>query len=227
MIIAMMAFSAGLPLGKLAQVGGIVLIASAVAISTSSYRRDRVISYLKPSSDCRGNGYQACQALIAIGSGGALGKGLGNSVQAYGYLPESGNDSIFAILAEKFGFAGGSALVGLFVLLFTRIKKIAERTVDSFSNLVVCGVLAWLSSQMIINVGAMLGLLPIKGITLPLISYGGTSLMFVMAALGLVFQISRHTSLSKVNQIERAGQYGYSAMRRGQRRPHYAATGRR
>lgn len=206
-IVILMAFIAGMPLKKLSMVAGVVLIAVLLAISTSSYRRDRIMSYLKPSGDCRGNGYQACQALIAIGSGGPFGKGLGNSVQAYGYLPEAGNDSIFAIVAEKFGFAGGSVLIGLFLLLFSRLKKVAEHTIDNFSSLVVCGVLAWLSTQMFINIGAMLGLLPIKGITLPLISYGGTSLIFVMGALGVVFQISRFTSLSKVNQIERAGQY--------------------
>lgn len=227
-IVILMAYISGMPIKKLALVGSIVLVAFLFGITTSAYRRERVMSYLKPSADCRGNGYQACQALIAIGSGGPFGKGLGNSVQAYGYLPEAGNDSIFAIMAEKFGFAGGSILIGLFLALFSRLKKIAEHTIDNFSSLVVCGVLAWLSTQMFINIGAMIGLLPIKGITLPLISFGGTSLIFVMGAIGVVFQISRFTSLSKVNQIERAGQqYGNSALRGRQRRPYYATASRR
>jgi len=144
-------------------------------------------------------GYQACQALIAVGSGGISGLGLGRSVQAYGYLPEAQNDSIFAIYAEKFGFIGVMVLLGLFVALFARLRLIIERAPDTFSRLVAAGVLAWLSVQMIINVGAMIGLLPLKGITLPFVSYGGTSVLFVGAALGLIFQISHYTSFSARN----------------------------
>src|SRR5690606_9843884 len=144
-------------------------------IVSTPYRRDRLMTFLHPERDCLNAGYQACQALIAVGSGGVLGLGLGNSVQAYGYLPEAANDSIFAILAEKFGFLG---VVGLLVLLgtfFTRLKRIMERTPDLYTRLLITGVFVWLASQSIINIGAMLGLLPLKGITLPFISYGGTS----------------------------------------------------
>jgi cell division protein FtsW len=115
-------------------------------------------------------------------------------VQAYGYLPEASNDSIFAIYAEKFGFIGVLFLLALFAAFFGKLKSIAERAPDNFSRLYVMGVLAWLSVQTIINVGAMVGLLPLKGITLPFISYGGTSVVFVMAALGVVFEISRYTT---------------------------------
>lgn len=229
-IMGVLALTAGLPLKRLALFGGIVLIGTLLAISTSSYRRDRVSTYLNPQSDCQDSGYQSCQALIAVGSGGIFGLGLGNGVQAYGYLPEAANDSIFAILAEKFGFIGVSLVLGLYVLLFSRFKRIIERTRDSFSRLFVTGVLAWLSTQAIINIGAMIGLLPLKGITLPFISYGGTSILFVMGALGIVFHISRYTSYEPVRGTKSKAKEQNNdnrPMRRRVGRPYYAASSRR
>ncbi|MBI2592272.1 cell division protein FtsW [Candidatus Saccharibacteria bacterium] len=193
-IIVTMAFSVGVPLKRLALIVAAVLGVAILAIASSDYRRERLVAYLNPSVDCKGSSYQACQALIAVGSGGLFGLGLGYSVQAYGYLPEASNDSIFAIVAEKFGFIGAGTIIVIYGLLIARLKRLIERTADQFYRLIVVGVLAWLSTQMIINIGSMLGLLPMKGITLPLISQGGTSLVFVTAALGLVFHISRYTS---------------------------------
>jgi cell division protein FtsW len=139
-----------------------------------------------------------------------IGLGLGRSVQAYGYLPEAANDSIFAIYAEKFGFIGVTLLLGIFIGLFGRIKSIAERAADDFHQLIAVGVLSWLSVQTLINVGAMIGLLPLKGITLPFISYGGTSVVFVAAAVGLVFQISHYTSfIGRVKAINRRATSDY------------------
>jgi len=201
-----MAFIAGLPLRKVLTIVAIVAIGTILAVSAIPYRRERLLTYLHPASNCLTTGYQACQALIAVGSGGINGLGLGRSVQAYGYLPEAQNDSIFAIYAEKFGFIGVMVLLGLFVALFARLRLVVERTQDVFSRLVVTGILAWLSTQMIINVGAMIGLLPLKGITLPFVSYGGTSVLFVGAALGLVFQISHYTSFSTRNVQKGGGQ---------------------
>ncbi len=198
-MMAAMAFIAGLPLRKVLLIGGIVAIGLVLAVSAIPYRRERLFTFLHPESNCLTTGYQACQALIAVGSGGISGLGLGRSVQAYGYLPEAQNDSIFAIYAEKFGFLGVMVLLGLFGALFARLRIVIERTQDMFSRLVVAGILAWFSTQMIINVGAMVGLLPLKGITLPFVSYGGTSVLFVGAALGLVFQISHYTSFSARN----------------------------
>ena len=208
-IVAMMgamAFIAGLPMRKVLTIVAIVVIGTILAVSAIPYRRERLLTYLHPANNCLTTGYQACQALIAVGSGGIDGLGLGRSVQAYGYLPEAQNDSIFAIYAEKFGFIGGMALLGLFVVLFARLRLIIERSSDMFSRLVVAGILAWLSTQMIINVGAMIGLLPLKGITLPFVSYGGTSVLFVGAALGLVFQISHYTSFSARQVVKTDGQ---------------------
>ena len=185
---------AGLPLRKVLAIGGLVAIIALVAVAATPYRRERLATYFNPEANCQTSGYQACQAMIAVGSGGMFGLGLGKGVQAYGYLPEAANDSIFAIYAEKFGFIGTIVLLGIFVTLFSRIKSIAERAADNFHLLVATGVFAWLSVQTLINVGAMIGVLPMKGITLPFISYGGTSVVFVAAAIGLVFQISHYTS---------------------------------
>ena len=201
-----MTFLVGMPMKRLLMIGGILAIGAILAISTTPYRRQRMMTFFHPASDCLNTGYQTCQALIAVGSGGMNGLGLGRSVQAYGYLPEAQNDSIFAIYAEKFGFLGCMVLLGLFVALFARLRLIIERTGDTFSRLLVAAVLAWLSMQLFINVGAMIGLLPLKGITLPFISYGGTSVLFVGAALGLVFQISHYTSFNARNVTRGNGQ---------------------
>ena len=195
-MMSMMAFVAGLPLRRLAIGAVAILIVVTLAVSTTPYRRERLATFFHPTADCQSAGYQACQALIAVGSGGVAGLGLGGSVQAYGYLPEAANDSIFAIYAEKFGFLGVTVLLAIFAAFFARLKGLAERAPDNFSRLVVMGILAWLATQTIINVGAMLGLLPLKGITLPLVSYGGTSVVFILAALGVVFNISRYTTFA-------------------------------
>jgi cell division protein FtsW len=189
-----MAYVAGMPIKRLMMIVAIIAVGLFLAISSTPYRRARLATYLHPETNCQSTGYQACQALIAVGSGGMVGLGLGGGVQAYGYLPEAANDSIFAIYAEKFGFIGVLLLLALFIAFFSKLKSIAERAPDDFSRLVVIGVLTWLSVQALINIGAMIGLLPLKGITLPFISYGGTSVVFVAAAVGLVFQVSSYTA---------------------------------
>lgn len=230
-IIGVLAFIAGVPLKKIGLIAAIIVLLAGLAVASTPYRRDRVSTFLNPQSDCQSTGYQACQALIAVGSGGMFGLGLGSGVQAYGYLPEAANDSIFAILAEKFGFIGVMIVIGLYLLLFSRFKRIIERTKDPFSRLFVCGVLAWISTQSIINIGAMIGLLPLKGITLPFISYGGTSILFVMAALGVVFQISRYTTFEPVRNVNPGSSKEQSndnrPMRRRVGRPYYASSSRR
>lgn len=228
-MMAAMCFIAGLPMKKVLLFGGIIAIGTVLAISTSGYRRARLFTFLHPTQDCQTSGYQSCEALIAVGSGGVFGKGIAHSVQDYGYLPEAANDSIFAILAEKFGFIGVCALLGLFIALFTRLKNIMEQAPDNFSRLLVAGILAWLSTQTIINIGAMIGLLPLKGITLPFISYGGTSVLFVTGLIGLAFQISRYTTYgvnSSIQKIEGTS-YDSDVSRRRDERPHYPTFGRR
>lgn len=219
MIVVAMAYVAGLPLKRILTIGGIIALMLVLAISSTPYRRERLATFLHPEANCQTSGYQACQALIAVGSGGMIGLGLGSSVQAYGYLPEAANDSIFAIYAEKFGFIGSVVLLGVFMAFFARLRYIVERTSDDFSRLLVVGVLAWLSTQALINIGAMIGLLPLKGITLPFISYGGTSVVFIAAAVGLVFQVSQYTAYSVPRMSEggegrRGGGVRSSSLRR-------------
>ena len=228
-IVAIMAFTAGLPLRQIGILAGIVAIVTILLVSTTAYRRERFATFLNPTTDCQDAGYQACQALIAVGSGGIVGKGLGNSVQAYGYLPEPQNDSIFAILAEKFGFLGVTTVIVLYVALFARLKRIIERTAEPFARLFVVGVLAWISVQTMINIGAMIGVLPIKGITLPFISYGGTSILFVMGALGVVSQISRYTAFEPIRNasVKKGNKNDNRSLRERVGRTHYATSSRR
>lgn len=210
-MVGAMSMMAGLPMKRLLLLGSVVLIAAAFFIMATPYRRDRLVTFMNPERDCQVAGYQACQALIAVGSGGVFGKGVGHSIQAYGYLPEAQNDSIFAIYAEKFGFLGVTVILGLFLAFFIRIKGIIERAPDEYTRLIAVGVLAWLSTQTIINIGAMMGVLPLKGITLPFISYGGTSIVFVTAATGLLFNISRYTTRSmSIGNTKEGGGHGDS-----------------
>ncbi len=227
-MMAAMIFVAGMPLRRVFAIGGVIAVGTILLISTSSYRRDRFSTFLNPTKDCQSTGYQACQALIAVGSGGITGLGIGKGVQAYGYLPEAANDSIFAIMAEKFGFLGVSVILGLFLAFFSRIKNIIERAPDDFSRLLCVGILAWLSTQTIINIGAMIGLLPLKGITLPFISYGGTSLVFITAVIGIVFNISRYTSYSvSINQNNEGNRNESSTDRRRVRGAYHPGTSSR
>lgn len=177
-----------------------VILGCAAALGTlfiiiAPHRIERIQTFFNHSSSTsEGMGYHVNQALIAVGSGGWTGKGLGQSIQAFGYLPEAANDSIFAILAEKFGFLGTLAVIGIFGALFWRLLTIMDQTISVFPKLIVAGTFGWVFSHSIINVGAMLGIFPLTGITLPFVSFGGTSLLCMLAALGLVFQISRYTT---------------------------------
>lgn len=218
-----MAYIAGFPMKRLLIFAGVILAILVIAVGSTAYRRDRFLTFMQPERDCTNAGYHACQALIAVGSGGVFGVGVGQSVQAYGYLPEAANDSIFAIFAEKFGFVGVLSLLLLLGALLLRILNIMQRAPTKEAQLMCAGVFAWLGVQSAINIGAMIGLLPLKGITLPLISYGGTSLIFVMAALGLVFQISMYTSVRKsLGLVREVSENESTNDRRGIRRPYYA-----
>lgn len=230
MMMIVMAFVAGLPMKNIMLIGAGIGAVLFLAVATSEYRQHRLMTYVNPTQDCLTTGYQACQALIAVGSGGMVGLGLGNSVQAFGYLPEAENDSIFAIYAEKFGFLGVTVLLGLFLAFFARIKRVMERAPDDFSRLLVTGILVWLAMQSLINIGAMLGVLPLKGITLPFISYGGTSVVFVMALVGIVFHISRYTLYSVPRQTENISRrtgYENTGDRRRNRGAYHPGSGSR
>ena len=165
-----------------------------IFIVTSPHRLERVATFFNGSSeDASGAGYHINQALIAVGSGGVTGKGLGRSIQAFGYLPEAANDSIFAIFAEKFGFLGTVAVLGIFAALFMRLLRVMDAAANIYQRLIVAGVFGWVFTHTAVNIGAMLGIFPLTGITLPFLSFGGTSLLFIMGALGLTLNISRYT----------------------------------
>ena len=165
-------------------------------IVVAPYRIQRLVTFFgEAGNDCLEFGYHICQALIAIGSGGLTGRGFGRSTSNYGYLPETLNDSIFALYAQITGFLGAVVLLGLFFWLFWTIYKQIFRLEDSLA-LIASGLLAWLASQTVINIGSMLDLLPMKGITLPFISFGGSSLVMVLLAIGLLLQISSYSRYS-------------------------------
>lgn len=182
------------------------------------HRISRLVTYFNPGENTTSSGYHLNQALIAIGSGGILGLGIGKSVQIYGYLPEAANDSIFAIIGETFGFLGSLVVLGLFAWLVYRGFKISMDAPNRQSQLIAVGIVVWIASQTLINMAAMLGLVPLTGIPLPFLSYGGTSLVMLMTAAGILVNISKYT---------RKGQYADSFGWRGNRRPHHAYTNNR
>lgn len=172
--------------------GGIIFLG--FLIKFESYRMNRFLVFLNPELDPRGAGYQINQALLAIGSGGIFGLGLGHSLQKFNYLPEPVGDSIFAIIGEELGIIGAMFLVVLFFYLSLRGFGIAKNSPDKFSHLVSIGIISWIIFQAFINIGAISGIIPLTGIPLPFVSYGGTSLVFLMAAVGILLNISKHTN---------------------------------
>jgi cell division protein FtsW len=158
---------------------------------TRPYVMKRIQTYLHPTADSLGSSYQLQQSLIAIGSGKMFGRGFGQSVQKFTYLPEPIGDSIFAVEAEEFGFAGAVLLIAIFLLFGTRGLKIASRVPNSFGRLVVVGLVIMIIAQAFVNIGAMLGVLPLSGITLPFVSHGGTSLFISLFEVGVILSISR------------------------------------
>ncbi len=157
------------------------------------YRLARVLTFLGKSDDTSAAAYHIKQALIAVGSGGLMGRGLGKSLQAYGYLPEATNDSIFAIIGEESGLFGSSFIVAVFAIFFWRAIKIAKTAPDDFGKFLAFGIAFWIGFQALINISAMLGLIPLTGIPLPFISYGGTSLVALLLTMGILQNISKYT----------------------------------
>ncbi len=187
---------AGVPTKQYLIMLAIIAVGSVGAIATSSHRMERITAWLDTiqGAEVTDSTYHIENAMLAIGTGGFSGVGIGNSVQATGYLPESINDSVFAIMGETFGFVGLFLVVAVFGALLTRMLKVAERTQPSDQRIFVVGVFSWTLAQFAVNIMAMTGLIPVTGVTLPLLSYGGTSMIFLAYALGLVLQISCYTS---------------------------------
>jgi len=162
-------------------------------IKFSPYRADRLNTFLHPELDPQGIGYHINQALLAVGSGGLWGLGWGHSRQKFQYLPEVSADSIFAVIAEELGFIITSLFVLFLGFIFWRGLNIAKKAPDRFGQLLVVGVSTWLIGQSFVNIGAMIGVLPLTGVPLPLVSHGGTAMAVLLAALGIVVNVSRQT----------------------------------
>lgn len=167
----------------------------ALLIKMAPYRMQRFLVFLNPDHDPLGAGYQMTQALLAIGTGGLWGVGLGHSRQKFNYLPEPVTDSIFAVLSEETGLLGVVWIISLFGLFLWRGMRIARRVPDMFGRLLATGITTWVVCQAFINIAAISGLIPLTGIPLPFISFGGTSLAILMAAVGILLNVSRHSTL--------------------------------
>jgi cell division protein FtsW len=174
----------GLALGAVA---GVVVL----AIGTD-YRLSRVLSFLRPEDDPGGAAYQATQAVYALADGGLFGKGLGQGPSKWQYLPNVDNDFIFALIGEELGFLGGALVLGLFAMLAVTGMRIATRNIDPWIRMVAATLTVWLVAQAAINIGYVVGLLPVTGITLPLISSGGTSVVITLLVFGILANCARH-----------------------------------
>lgn len=183
-------FAAGSPLRALFGCFGVAAAGSLVLAVAAPYRWARMTSFLHPMNDASNTGYQAVQGLVSMGSGGILGQGLGSSISSWGYLPNQQTDFIFAVIAEETGLVGSLLIVGLFVALSLVGVRIACRAADRFGALVAAGVTAWLACQAVINIGAVVGLLPVTGVPLPFVSYGGSSLVFSLFAVGVMANVA-------------------------------------
>ena len=194
-------FVAGIKIWKIMILFAVILALGVGMILSSPHRRERLFTFTGKGDAT--TDYHIENALITVGSGGFLGVGIGNNVQTAGYLPESITDSMFAVVSEMWGFVGAVTVIGLYVHLFMEILKVANTSENLYFRLVTMGVFAWLFSQVAVNISAMIALIPLTGITLPLLSKGGTSLLITCFGLGLVINISRFTSRTEISDDER------------------------
>jgi cell division protein FtsW len=184
-------FVAGAPLGPLAGWASVAIGAATALALAAPYRRSRVLTFLDPWADPTDKGYQNIQSLVGLAEGGFFGSGLGASRAKWGFLPYAHTDFIFAIIGEELGLVGAAVVVGLFVLLVIIGVRVALHAPDRFGLLLAIGVTAWFGVQAFVNIGAVIGILPITGVPLPFVSAGGSSLLFTMAAAGLLLSIAR------------------------------------
>ena len=187
-----MLFVSGVSWKKILGIIGVGLVGILLLALVRPYLMNRIKTYISPSSDSRGSSYQLQQGLIAIGSGGIFGRGLGQSVQKFNYLPEPQGDSIYAVIGEEFGFIGSALLVVLYVFLAIRGYKIALQARDIFGQYLVVGIITLLVSQSFLNMASLVGLFPLTGVPLVFISQGGTALMIALFASGMVLNVSRY-----------------------------------
>jgi cell division protein FtsW len=193
-IVAVMVFAAGLPWRHIASAAlGIMPVVAAVAVF-ADYRIRRLTAFLDPWGDRLKDGYQLVQSLIAVGSGGVAGNGLGYSVQKLGYLPFPHTDFIYAVVAEELGLVGASVMLACFCVITWRGLRTASRAPDAFGSFLALGLTAMIAVQAFVNMSVVLGLLPTKGLTLPFVSAGGSSLIISLAGMGVLLNISQRAS---------------------------------
>ncbi len=202
------ATASGVPGKKLWVAFGVLAATSVVAGLAMPYRRARLLSFLHPGADMSGAGYQLHESQIGLGTGNVLGLGLGNSREKWGLLPNPHTDFIFSILGEELGLLGGVLVLGLLIALVLMALRAAGRSPDRFSQLLAVGIAAWLGTETIVNVGGVIGVLPITGIPLPFVSFGGTSLVIDLAAAGLLVGIARRNAQRPLRVLEATSQRG-------------------
>jgi cell division protein FtsW len=186
-----MLFISGGPIKYVLGIGtGAVLVLTALVFFTP-YLQQRVKTFINPSQDAQGSSYQIQQSLIALGSGGVFGRGFGQSIQKFSYLPEPQGDSIFAVLGEELGFIGTVSVIILYLLFALRGMRIAHNSPDNFSRLLVYGIVILITMQSFLHIASVIGVFPLTGVPLPFMSHGGTSLMIYLIAIGVVLQISK------------------------------------
>jgi cell division protein FtsW len=190
-------FAAGVAIWQIGLVGILGVLLGAGLIFSSSYRKERLLTFLNPGRDPLGASYHIRQILIALGSGGLFGLGLGQSRQKFEYLPEAATDSIFAVIAEEIGFIGASVLILIYLILIWRGLRITQQAPDNFSRLLAVGITAWIGIQALVNLAAMVALVPLTGVPLPFISYGGSSLVLALTGAGILANISRYRVVKK------------------------------
>ncbi len=191
-IVLVLLYVAGTSVGRLGAVSLVATAAAGAVVLTTPFRRARFFAFLNPWADPSRSGYQNLQALVALGSGGLFGVGLGASRAKWDYLPFAQTDFIFAIVGEELGLVGAVLVVALFVVLGVLGVRVAMAAADRYSMLVAVGITAWLMVQAFLNIGMVIGLLPITGVPLPFISFGGSSLLVTMSGAGLLLNIARH-----------------------------------
>lgn len=187
-----MFFTAGARLWHIFSLFGVAILLLLTVAFMRPYVMDRITTFMHPTDDSQGSGYQIKQSLIAVGSGGLIGRGYGQSIQKFEYLPEPIGDSVFAVFAEEFGFAGSIILIMLLAIFTFRGFKIATHADDLFGMLLVVGFMTMIVSQAFLNIAAMVGIAPLSGLPLPFISHGGTALISILASLGIVLNVSRY-----------------------------------
>ncbi|HKB10925.1 MAG TPA: FtsW/RodA/SpoVE family cell cycle protein, partial [Vicinamibacterales bacterium] len=194
LIASVMVFAAGINYRYVAGALLCALPALYLAVMGSAYRRRRTLAFLNPWDDPLGDGFQIIQSLIAVGTGGVWGKGLMNGVQKLFYLPEPHTDFIYSAIAEELGLIGASAVVICFCVMTWRGMRIALRAPDSFGAFLALGLTTMVAVQAFVNISVVLGLMPTKGIPLPFVSFGGSSLLINLVGMGILLNVSQHSS---------------------------------